>query len=426
MGDKNNDSRDKKKKYNSETCSITIDDPNKLLVLGTSKEMNYCQVIKKDGHICNQVTRAGDEFCSFHVTSAYRKFTSQRSELQSNFSNAEPESLYFGNNFQVDKHAQIMLEMKKYDSTQMKKKKEAESDKLAKIVSTSKSRAAGNLQKFLDKAPSKVSSSSPNATTTSPPSAPKSAREILNSVNSKIITPKSVEKTPALARGYHKGQTIDLKFNRLDFQKSQQKNKAIEIFKNRNAVETSTPTAKPKPSNKTLSAILQRVNSSLNDSSNQDEQPAENNENVKEERRRLINEALQAKSINQQRLKVVHKEAMDQHFSRLEKKEDHERRLEEVKSLKAKTITCSVCNYTAQSQGEYCKSLGHEVTVKIANKRFFACTNCKYRLFTFDDIIPTQACKNCGGTNFEKTSVKYVSCLLFRCLFLLYRSFPSQ
>lgn len=75
--DKNN-----KNQKGSEIGPLTIDDPDKLLHIGTSKDLGHCKAIKKNGDICGSlIMKADDEFCLYHIKNAFRKFSSKRAEI---------------------------------------------------------------------------------------------------------------------------------------------------------------------------------------------------------------------------------------------------------------------------------------------------------------------------------------------------------
>ena len=56
---------------------------------------------------------------------------------------------------------------------------------------------------------------------------------------------------------------------------------------------------------------------------------------------------------------------------------------------------CTVpqCQYTAEGTSELCKKESHNLVRFKATKRFFECKDCKQRSVTYNEKLPTKACK---------------------------------
>ncbi|XP_071442899.1 protein MCM10 homolog [Hetaerina americana] len=64
-------------------ATLSVNNAQKIMVIGTSKDFGYCKSWKKNGEKCTAFVNMGDcEYCVYHVQTEYRKY-SQRSELQS-------------------------------------------------------------------------------------------------------------------------------------------------------------------------------------------------------------------------------------------------------------------------------------------------------------------------------------------------------
>lgn len=389
-----------KKEYRNKStdlCSVTIDDPDKLLNIGTSKDMGYCKAVKKNGEVCGSlIAKSEDEYCLYHIKNAYRKFSSKRAEIQSNFANKEPEDYYFANNFTPNaalNEKNIVFEMKTLNKAQLVNKRETEMKNMERILSNPLSKAAQNLAAFTLKPKTALKSCEVVA--------PLSAKDVLNHIGGTVNqVPKNA--SPAIARGYKRGQSIDLKVSASDM--SAAKRRAIEIFKNK---PTASPVGNsPSVKSKKLQDILSRVNQSLSQSNDEFQKEQEEKERQKS---KLIEEALGRRSVNEKLVQAVESEAEERYFHKLEKKESYERRLENVKELKVKVVTCADCQYTAVAQSDHCKLKQHQVTFHQAVKRFFSCKNCQTRTFSFNNLVPTLACNNCGQHSYEKASIINVS-----------------
>ncbi|XP_022098764.1 protein MCM10 homolog [Acanthaster planci] len=76
-----------------EGVSLSIDHPDKLLLLGTSKDFGHCRGKRKDGKPCSMVVNmAVSEFCQYHVQSEYKKHSAKRSDLQSSYGGVQPKA----------------------------------------------------------------------------------------------------------------------------------------------------------------------------------------------------------------------------------------------------------------------------------------------------------------------------------------------
>lgn len=410
--------KNSKNPKSSEIGPLTIDDPDKLLHIGTSKDLSHCKAIKKNGDICGSlIMNADDEFCLYHVKNAFRKFSSKRAEIQTTFSDKEPEQYHFANNFVPNatlNQNNIVLEMTKVNRSQLTDKKQVEKESLKKITLNPLSRSAKNLA-VISNSPtnsqclssSKKVSSSPLTrvqTASDKPICPQDIFTQLKNSQTKLSETQNFKSdSPLLAKGYKPGQMINLKISTNEKQYNATKLKAIEIFKKKQqAQNTKSITAK----NEKLEKILKKVTACLDESN---EELKKEQAEAEKEKSRLIETAMQRKSINSCVLDVIEHKAREQHFQVLEKRERYENRLAEITELMAKVVTCRMCKYTAPSQSDLCKSRQHSVRFHEVKKRFFQCKHCKKRRFTYDSLFPVNQCQHCGASSFERTSMINVS-----------------
>ncbi|XP_071961125.1 protein MCM10 homolog [Antedon mediterranea] len=83
----------------SDEISLTVDNHQKLLLLGRSKDIGFCKAKKKSGQPCgNFVNKHSCEYCKFHVQKEYQKMTSKRAELQSSYAGVQPKANWKGLN----------------------------------------------------------------------------------------------------------------------------------------------------------------------------------------------------------------------------------------------------------------------------------------------------------------------------------------
>uniref|UniRef100_A0A6J0TYM1 Protein MCM10 homolog n=1 Tax=Pogona vitticeps TaxID=103695 RepID=A0A6J0TYM1_9SAUR len=76
-----------KPKDGSDEVCLSVDHPQKILLLGEAMDLGICRAKKKNGEPCTQMVNLNEcEFCQYHVQSQYRRLSSKRADLQSTFS----------------------------------------------------------------------------------------------------------------------------------------------------------------------------------------------------------------------------------------------------------------------------------------------------------------------------------------------------
>ncbi|XP_006150064.1 protein MCM10 homolog [Tupaia chinensis] len=76
-----------KPKDGSEEVCISIDHPQKVLIMGEALDLGTCKAKKKNGEPCTQIVNLNDcEYCQYHIQAQYKKLSAKRADLQSTFS----------------------------------------------------------------------------------------------------------------------------------------------------------------------------------------------------------------------------------------------------------------------------------------------------------------------------------------------------
>ncbi|XP_042562058.1 protein MCM10 homolog isoform X2 [Clupea harengus] len=76
---------------NSNEVSLTIDHPQKVLLLGEALDFGTCKARKKNGDPCTQLVNLERcQYCQYHVQAQYKKLSSKRAEIQSGFTGTVP------------------------------------------------------------------------------------------------------------------------------------------------------------------------------------------------------------------------------------------------------------------------------------------------------------------------------------------------
>ncbi|KAI4897760.1 hypothetical protein NFI96_033928, partial [Prochilodus magdalenae] len=80
----------KNKDGSNELC-LTVDHPQKVLILGEAMDFGTCKAKKKNGDSCTQLVNLYEcQYCQYHVKAQYKKMSSKRAELQSSFTGSAP------------------------------------------------------------------------------------------------------------------------------------------------------------------------------------------------------------------------------------------------------------------------------------------------------------------------------------------------
>ncbi|XP_017663352.1 PREDICTED: protein MCM10 homolog isoform X1 [Lepidothrix coronata] len=76
-----------KPKEGSDEVCLSVDHPQKILLMGEALDMGTCKARKKNGDPCAQIVNLNDcEYCQYHIQTQYKKLSSKRADLQSTFS----------------------------------------------------------------------------------------------------------------------------------------------------------------------------------------------------------------------------------------------------------------------------------------------------------------------------------------------------
>ncbi|XP_069765739.1 protein MCM10 homolog isoform X2 [Narcine bancroftii] len=75
----------------SDEVSLSVDHPQKILIMGEALDMGTCRARKKNGDPCTQIINLMEcEYCEYHVKAQYKKLSAKRADLQSSFSGRAP------------------------------------------------------------------------------------------------------------------------------------------------------------------------------------------------------------------------------------------------------------------------------------------------------------------------------------------------
>uniref|UniRef100_A0A8C0Q346 Protein MCM10 homolog n=1 Tax=Canis lupus familiaris TaxID=9615 RepID=A0A8C0Q346_CANLF len=76
-----------KPKDGSDEVCLSVDHPQKILIMGEALDLGTCKAKKKNGQPCTQTVNLNDcEYCQYHIQAQYKKLSARRADLQSTFS----------------------------------------------------------------------------------------------------------------------------------------------------------------------------------------------------------------------------------------------------------------------------------------------------------------------------------------------------
>ncbi|XP_066448135.1 protein MCM10 homolog isoform X2 [Eleutherodactylus coqui] len=88
-----------KPKEGSDDVCLSVDNAQKILLMGESVDLGTCKARKKNGDPCTQMVNLNDcEFCQYHVQAQYKKVSAKRADLQSSYSGHVPKKMARGGN----------------------------------------------------------------------------------------------------------------------------------------------------------------------------------------------------------------------------------------------------------------------------------------------------------------------------------------
>uniref|UniRef100_A0A8C2ZLF7 Protein MCM10 homolog n=1 Tax=Cyclopterus lumpus TaxID=8103 RepID=A0A8C2ZLF7_CYCLU len=451
-----------KQKEGYDGVSLTVDNPQKVLLMGDAQDYSTCKAMKKNGDPCSQIVNMFEcEYCQYHVKAQYKQMSSKRAELQSAYSGKAPnevkvkgkggslrerlcqDGFYYGGvsspacaaslkkqstptvSMQSGEVAGCSNEFKSLLSAptpgalQLKKHlAQASKDAAAapgQSVSASdllkqqkqsqreflqnRRRRAGEIQKI--RLPSSAGPS-PGASSSSLDRgglmSPKSASEVPEATQS-----PAAPHGPTLGRGFTEGEDI--------------------LF-----FENSPPPAAPAPSALSLSAAklaamkkLKAKGTGLNKEdpnavkrkrSNDSEISARVEKNLTSPNALDLNseeEPFQKK--RREKLLYIQSEGFqkilnaksrhdERYFDPLVKKEQMEEKMKGIREMKCRAVSCKKCSYTYFKPADRCVEENHNLRWHDATKRFFKCP-CGQRAIALDRL-PNKHCSNCGLFKWER------------------------
>jgi len=451
-----------KEKY-SQDLALTLDNPKKLMLMGIAKDLGKCKGVRKsDNRPCtNFVNRQHGEFCEYHVQAAYKSMRAQRMECQAGYGPSDKAPLM--KKFKKDLNSSTFMYQGRSVNASNRPTDQKKKNVTLKSLNIGDKSAAGAATKS-DSSGKQENKSNANAEPSDflvqllalptvgtrnlvrhlnqdeeqnkPEEERKpamSASELLkahekdvkrkNSRSTSTSAPpvqNTAPDTPMLGRGLAPGS--DLFFDESPNIKKRKSNdverakfRALSLVRQKGPIEKEDPNAvRKKISPKAKEEIWKKTE----DSSKENDEDSADQDGRKKRRRILGPEfgsidlnsdegkkLLAAKSQHVGAVRAAEAEMQENYFNELEKKEQLEDKMKTITEIKVKVVCCKQCNYTAESASELCRQENHSLKYSKALKKFFVCKVCKQRTVTYGAPIPKHPCRQCGASNYGKTSM---------------------
>lgn len=393
----------------ADQACLSVENPDRVMILGQSKDLGVCKSRKKNGEPCTAfVNLTQCEHCIYHVKQEYQKY-SRRQELQSS---TMGKGLVNLQNKVLGKST-VIYGGKAYSalpSGNTAKIKERDNNRLMSLSDYHKSEG---VKFMMNKAPHGAHSLKMNSPLHSPAAQRTSDVERLNKLSNGSPQSVSCSKNLSLAEkvnsspkfGLQGSGTIDLNMSYGQKAAERAKANAIKLINQSGGLTKSDPN-NIKGTNAGKKRALEKLNSSSIDENDSKKTKSSDESTpqqmklvgVKSERFKKI---LEATSAHQNLIEQHENNEQDKYFNKLEQKEKMEEKMLNTFKLACKAVRCVKCKYTAFSAAQLCKDERHPLKVLDSFKRFFKCADCNNRTVSLE-IIPLHSCSNCKSSRWVK------------------------
>ncbi|XP_003702007.1 minichromosome maintenance 10 homolog [Megachile rotundata] len=400
-------------KDNIDLATLSVDNPQKIMILGTSKDMGKCRSKKNNGEPCNSIVNISRcEFCLFHIKKEYKK-CSLRSELQT-FSNTQKFSIDMLKLKKEQQKKPLNCNMPEFNAVvavKSKKLQEKDAKRLALLSGTYKSEnstenmkdanlkaesSAQQMQKNLEEINKSrgwkaavLSQTSNNSASSSP------IMSKLNSRGQVNLSMLSSSSRPRLGIGCQ-GGTIDLSEPITKKQINLAKNNAIKWVQKNGKIKPNDPNKIRLNKEEKLEIGKKRPRDSEDSEKQETKKP-----NVISDK---FKEMMQAKSAHTDLIEKSDEQEQEKYFNKLEMKERMEEKMLNTYKVACKAVKCLTCKYTSFSASDMCKEQKHPLRVVDGVKRFFKCGDCGNRTVSLDRI-PSHSCIKCSSSNWSRAAM---------------------
>ncbi|XP_011352056.2 protein MCM10 homolog [Ooceraea biroi] len=427
-------------KDNVDQATLSIDNPQKLMILGRSKDMGKCKSVKRNGDACTAIVNTSRcEYCVYHVKQEYRKCT-RRADLQSSntghgfsgdalkrmskqtatrkpYNGMAPfvpvlatrnEKLY-----EKDRARLELLSEAASGSNDVRKVKndvkpevsnvDAKKGVSVELTNKQSKKDFERLNKLRGWQPSRqvmVQSTANGSVLCSSPVEPKESNSVLMKPKSNHVDKKisltSLASSPRLGIGCSQG-TIDFSEPITKKQVHTAKMNAIKWVQEHGKIKAKSPNQVCMSSKSKLEKNAKRCRET-------DQQEGEEGAKKAKIISDKFKEILEAKSSHTDLIEKSYDEEKEKYFNKLEAKERMEEKMMSTFKVNCKAVKCALCKYTAFSASDMCKEQRHPLRVIDAVKRFFKCADCGNRTVSLNRM-PSHSCGKCSSSSWTRAAM---------------------
>ncbi|KAM3959667.1 LOW QUALITY PROTEIN: minichromosome maintenance 10 homolog [Aphomia sociella] len=392
-------------------ASLSVETPDRVMILGQSKDFGTCKSKKKNGEPCTAFVNLNQcEHCIYHVKQEYQKYAG-RQELQSS---TMGKGLVNLQNKVLGKNTMI-YGGKAYSALPTgngKKIKEKDQNRLMSLSDYYKSEdhslmmnkvpyGAGPVKNKTDilhsPTVSRISDTERLNKLSNFNSSPQSSKIASQSLAEKVAS------SPKLGKGFGlKGSgVIDLNISYGQKSANKAKENAVRLIQQSGGIKTDPNNIKGTDIGKKR-ALEKLIGSSSEESASKKLKPnEEDSKRLKGVMSERFKKILEATSVHQNLIKQHEDDEQEKYFNKLEKKEAMEEKMLNTFKLACKAVRCTKCKYTAFSAAQLCKDERHPLKVLDTFKRFFKCADCSNRTVSLE-LIPLHSCSNCSSSRWVK------------------------
>ncbi|XP_012283971.1 protein MCM10 homolog isoform X2 [Orussus abietinus] len=404
---------------NIDQATLSIDNAQKLMILGNSKDMGTCKSVKKSGEPCTAIVNTHlCQYCTYHVQKEYSK-CSRRAELQATGNGQKFSALnrLKNNNFPNKSNSLGSPVLNIAAAKKTRELREKDNARLALLMGEKMEKSetkhsgenkglvqSNDLKKIQESRGWMKNTLMSNQSVT--PTDSSMAGNILNK-DTKKINLQLLQRSNAIIKSLKSNaavKPISSPNNSIDFSEpitkkniNKAKLNALKWVQQHGSIKQANPN-KIRPSEEDKTKLQTKRQRSDED--------AVNDVKAKKAKSELDNfkKLMETTSAHVDLIERSNDENAEKYFNKLEVKEKMEEKMMSTFKVECKAVMCSICNYTALSSSDLCKEQGHPITVIKAVKRFFKCSDCGNRTISLDRM-PNRSCKKCGSSSWSKAAM---------------------
>lgn len=423
-------------KDNIDQATLSIDNPQKLMILGRSKDMGKCKSIKKNGDPCTAIVNTNRcEYCIYHVKQEYKK-CARRADIQSSNTSygftgdaikrmnkqTVTRKPYSGLASFVPVLAKRNEELYEKDRARLELLSEATSNNSIVKAKNEPNHELNNVDKKKGIAVELTNKQSRKDF--------ERLDKLRNWQSSKQLMVQSTPNGPILC-----STPVQLKeTNPMPIKSKSNHTDKISLASlasrprlgtgcNQDTIDFSEPITKQHIRNAKMNAIKwvqehgkikaknpNQVRACTKEKLEKNAKRQRENDEREERRAKRMNindkfkEMLEAKSSHTDLIEKSYDEEKEKYFNKLEAKERMEEKMMSTFKINCKAVKCAICKYTAFSASDMCKEQRHPLRVIDAVKRFFKCADCGNRTVSLNRL-PSHSCSKCSSSNWARAAM---------------------